>query len=237
MAIFKTLNQLMSGGATGLLDVNIPSFDFVNGYVSKNKVSSIGEAVGSVVDSVQNLMQLTQITWCILANPGAFFGGGVNLLLGGVLGIAGDIANRLAGLIRGQITQALGQITGAVSNLVGSIFSFLNGIVGILDAITDLIKKIEDINASQFEFFIDEEECSYVFAAIAACLLNKLLGPKLTVLENKISKKIIEVGSDLNESIADVVNEPNVVSSYIQREAFFMNKAERQIRGLSNFIP
>jgi hypothetical protein len=233
---YKSLGDIIANSSSRLLDIDVPTFNFTEGFFIKKDVSSVGEAASGVADSVSNLLQATQITWCLLANFSDFIGGGFNLLAGSVLGVAGQIADRLAALVRGQIVQALGQITGSISNLFNSITSYLNAAVGIADALTDIIKQIANIRKRNWKFFIEEEDCAYVFAAMAACLLNKILGPKLTELEQKVSKKIIEVGSDLNDSIADSVKDANVVSSYIERETFYMNKAEKQIRGLSNMV-
>ena len=76
----------------------------------------------------------------------------------------------------------------------------------------------------------------YIFAAIAACMMNKFLGNKLQNLEDKISGEIIKTGDELNSHIADQLSDVNSVSSYLERERFMMEKATKQINGINNMF-
>ena len=75
-----------------------------------------------------------------------------------------------------------------------------------------------------------------MFATLAACMLNKFLGSKLQSLEQKLSGSIIEAGSKLNSKITESLADVNSVSSYIERERFMMEKATKQINGISNML-
>lgn len=83
---------------------------------------------------------------------------------------------------------------------------------------------------------MSDEECEYMFATMAACMLNKFLGPKLKEFENKISGKITEAGDKLNSAISEGLADVNTVSSYLEREQFMMEKATKQLNGINSLI-
>jgi hypothetical protein len=92
------------------------------------------------------------------------------------------------------------------------------------------------IGELDFEAFMSEEDCQYMFASMAACMLNKFLGNKLQSFEQKISGKITEAGSKLNSAIASELTDVNSLSSYLEREKFMMEKAAKQINGIDNLL-
>jgi hypothetical protein len=235
--VTDVLGSIIHGGGKGLLNVKIPSFSLSQGF-NYEGVKSLGGIVGSVVDSAQNLLQGARLAYCagkMLTNPGMMLNV-LSTLGNSVIAAATEMASRLAGLINGQITQALSQISGTIQGLVGNIFGFLGSIIDLYKSIVDLVDAISNIGFGNWGDFMAEEDCEYIFAAMAACMLNKFLGSKLQDLERKISSKIIETGSALNSSIADGLADVNSVSSYIERETFMMEKATKQINGINNLI-
>lgn len=235
--VMDVLGSIIHGGEKGILNVKIPTFSLSQGF-NYEGVKSLGGIVGSVVDSTQNLLQGARLAYCagkMLTNPGMMLNV-LSTLGNSIIAAATEIASRLAGLVNGQITQALSQISGSIQNIVGNIFGFLGSIVDLYKSIVDLVDAISNIGLGNWDDFMAEEDCEYIFAAIAACMLNKLLGSKLQELEQKISSKIIQTGSSLNSVIADSLADVNSVSSYLERETFMMEKATKQINGINNLI-
>lgn len=235
--VMSALGSVIHGGGKGFLNVKLPTFSLSSGF-STAQFTSLGGIVGSVIDSAQSLMQGARLAYCagvMLTNPGMMLGV-LSILGNNVIAAATEMASRLASLVKGQITQALSQISGAIQGLVGNIFGFLGSIVDLYKSIVDLVDAISNIGFGNWGDFMAEEDCEYIFAAIAACMLNKFLGSKLQDLERKISSKIIETGSSLNSAIADGLADVNSVSSYLERETFMMEKATKQINGITNLI-
>lgn len=233
----ELLGSIIHGGGKGLLNVKLPTFSLSQGFAS-SQYTSLGGITNSVVDSAENLLRGAKLLYCLgamIINP-AMMLGMLSVLANSILAAATDMAGRLADLARGQINQALGQICGSINNLVGNIFSFLGSILDLYQAIKDFYDAICDIGLGDWEFFMAEEDCEYIFSAIAACMLNKFLGEKIQALEHKISSKIIETGNDLNSAVADSLADVNTVSSYVERETFLMNKATKQLNGISNIV-
>lgn len=44
------------------------------------------------------------------------------------------------------------------------------------------------------------------------------------------------MGSDINDDIAEVMGDVNIVNSYVERETFMIDKATKQIKGIDNMI-
>lgn len=223
------------GSSKSSMNIKIPSFS-LNGGFKNTGVSSLGEITGSVIQSAQNLMQGARLIYCLgymMVNPEMWLGV-LSIMANNILAVATQMATRLADLIRGQLTQALSQITGAITNLVGNIFSFLSAVVDLIKAIANAVSSLFNMGEIDWSDFMAEEDCEYIFAAMAACMLNKLLGNKLQDLERKISGEIIKTGSELNSAIAENLADVNTVSSYVERQTFLMNKATKQLNGLAN---
>lgn len=169
-------------GDGGFLDIKIPVLDFQKGY-SEVGVSSLGGAASSLINSAQNVMQAAKLGWCMLGGfSGAGFlgawGGMLNIVANSALAVAMSVAGRLANLVKGQITQALSQVLGTTIGTLNSFFGFANSILGLAQSIKDLYNsfgKLGDINLNNF---FKTEDCEYIFAAIASCMLNQLLRKK-----------------------------------------------------------
>lgn len=235
----SALGSIVSGGSSGsgFLNIKIPSFSLNQGFAT-SQFTSIGGIANSLINSAQNLLQAGRMAYCLgvmITNPGMMLNM-LDILGNNLLAAATEMAGRLANLVRGQITQALSQISGSIINLVNNIFGFLSSVLDLYEAISNLLNSLDNIGTGDFGDFMSEEDCEYIFATIAACMLNKLLGSKLQALEQKITDKIINTGTQLNQSIAENLNDVNTVSSYIEREKFLMNKATKQINGINNMI-
>lgn len=236
-SIFSALTRSITGKGSGFMDIKLPGFSIVGGLETR-AMGSLGEIVSSVTSSAQNLLQVSKMAYCagkMLTSPGMLLNT-LDVLAGNLLGAVTDIASRLANIVSGQINQALSQINGAIIGLVNNTLGFLGSIVELADSIKDFFDNLSDVGTGDWEFFLSEEDCEYMFATLAACMLNKFLGSKLQSLEQKLSGSIIEAGSKLNSKIAESLADVNSVSSYIERERFMMEKATKQINGISNML-
>lgn len=236
-SITSSLFRSITGSGSGIFDVKLPGFSITGGFQS-SEVGSLGELVSNVVSSAENLIQAGKLAYCIgkmIMNPGMALGM-LDVLGNNILAAATQIAGRLAYLIKGQITTAVGQIIGSATGIVGAIFGFLGSLADFTKAIKDFIESIFNLGFGDWDEFMSDEDCEYIFATIAACMLNKLLGNKLQELEQKLSSEITEAGDKMNSMIADSLSDVNSVSSYLERERFMMEKATKQINGINNLF-
>jgi hypothetical protein len=235
--MFSSLTKAISGGGKGVFDVKLPSFSISKG-IQVSSVSSLGDLAASVTSSAQNLIQGGKMIYCIgkmIASPGMFLNA-LNILGNNVLAAATAIASRLANQVRGQLNLALSQIAGSITGLVTNVFGFLGSIIDLADSIKNFVKNLLNIGVGDFDEFVSDEECEYMFATMAACMLNKFLGDKLQKFEKEISGKISETGDKLNSAISNNLTDVNSLSSYIEREKFMMEKATKQINGINKLI-
>lgn len=235
--MFSSLTKAISGGGKGVFDVKLPSFSISKG-IQVSSVSSLGDLAASVTSSAQNLIQGGKMIYCIgkmIASPGMFLNA-LNILGNNVLAAATAIASRLANQVRGQLNLALSQITGSITNLITNALGFLGSIIDLADSIKNFVKNLLNLGVGDFDEFVSDEECEYMFATMAACMLNKFLGDKLQKFEKEISGKISEAGDELNSAISDNLADVNSLSSYIEREKFMMEKATKQINGINKMI-
>lgn len=234
---FSALTNLVSGGGKGFFDVKLPGFSLTGGFETCS-IQSIGQAASSVVESAQNLMQVGRMAYCagkMLTNPSMALGV-LNVLGNNLLAAVTDMASRLASLMKGQINQAISQVTGSITGLINNALGFLGSILSFIQALNDFIDNLFSLGLGDWEDFMSDEECEYMFATMAACMLNKFLGPKLKEFENKISGKITEAGDKLNSAISEGLADVNTVSSYLEREQFMMEKATKQLNGINSLI-
>lgn len=221
----------------GFIDVRLPGFSISGGFETSS-MGSLGELATSVVSSAQNLIQVGKMAYCagqMIANPSMMLGV-LDTLAGNALSAATEMAGRLANLVKGQLMQGIGQVVGSVSGLIGSAFGFLGSIFNLVSSIKNFVEGLFNLGESDWDAFMSEEDCEYVFATMAACMMNKFLGSKMRKLEGKISNEIIKSGDKMNSFLADQLGDVNSVSSYLERERFMMEKATKQINGINNLI-
>lgn len=192
----------------------------------------------NVIASSERLTQAAQMGNCLfkaINNPSMFLNS--LSMLGNMMGTAIlQMVNRIMDVAWNQIASALGQVTSAVKNILGAAGSFLQAIADLLDSIIDLLDTIDNLSFNQEFNWLSEEECEYMFAAMAACMLNKLFGSKLKKLEEKITDKIVDTGEKLNSAVSDSLSGVNSMSDHINRQTQKANKMTKQIRGIDAAI-
>lgn len=80
---------------------------------------------------------------------------------------------------------------------------------------------------------LNKNECIELYSSIAACLLNKFLGPFVDKFTEKVVGGINDVGEEFNNMLFEELQDVNTLSSYINQEAFLLEKASLQMRGLT----
>lgn len=230
----SVLTNSLTGGSAGkgLFNLSIPSVTLDNIVsIEKDQVSSLSQLYSSVVESVQNLNQLAHTAYCIgmvITDPSMLLNV-LNQIAGSVAAVAYDMAQRIATLIENQILGAFGQIAGTILHVVSSVLNFLQALLNIYNAIKKIIENLSKMSLDNLDDFMSKEQCEMMLAMMGACLLNKLFGDKLNEFENKVTKAITETGTKINDAISKELTDVNNMASYLDHEAFMMNKATEQL--------
>lgn len=243
----STLNASITGDSTGVTSERFPGVPQPATVDSKesNPIQTLGEIALSVTLSATGLMQAARTAYCAglaLTNPMMLLDT-VGLMAKGASSLVLDMAERMAELIKSQITGALSQINSSFSNLAQNALGFVDGLKKFINSIDNLLSSIKNfvdnvkITANlEYEDFCSKEDCEFMFAMMGACLLSKLMGNKLQELEQKVSSKIMDAGASLNEAVAEGLAGVNNISGYLEREKFMLEKAAVQMDGLQNII-
>ena len=219
------------------LDTKIPSQVYFVGLVGVGVAASYAESLvqkaKTVIASSEKLSRIANMTYCVgraISNPSILLNS-LSMVGNNILAATLQMAERIVSVAYGQIAQALGQFTSLISNLLDSALSFINSMVKVLDAFLSLFNRVDRKQSIDFQANMSDEDCEWMFASMAACMLNKLLGSKLRKLEEKITNKIVDTGEKLNSALADELADVNSMSAHIDRQTMMMKKAEAQVRG------
>lgn len=203
------------GQILGIEDIEINSLSDLAGAVQE---------VGSSVALGYNMATcaLNYNTWTGLLESMAF----------GLSAAALEIGENIMQAINSQIRAAFQQIFGTLLNLVMSILNLISSIMLLWQAIMKL-EEWTDVSLSALKFANNKENCVQMMSSIAACYLNKFLGPILDEFENDVIDSINELGNSLNNKISEELENTQILSDYINRESFLLKKASIQISGLT----
>lgn len=190
-------------------------------------LSGLSSAVGEVASGVTQGLSLA---YCMLSPEG--WAGMLGGIAYGLTDAAFGMLQTIQEAISAQLRAAVQQIIGTLINFVTSIMNLIANICLLFKAIADLSSWF-DLGSKSLKLAIEREECGSMMASIAACILNKYLGEFLDELESDIVDSINEVGNAVNNKIADAMEDVNLMSSYINREAFLIKKAQIQVAGLT----
>lgn len=151
-----------------------------------------------------------------------------------VVNIASALALQIAQAFATQIQIAINQVLGTISGTVTAVMNLITAIAKLADAIAGIPEKFAQLANIHIQWLMDRDDCEMMFAEIAACYMAKLL-QKLKIFDyaNQITNKINQVGSNINQSIADELYDVNVMNNYMERESFLLNKCSRQINAFS----
>lgn len=235
-AASKKLNNGKKGDEPKKTDVKVPEkVTWQEAMLEEGSelAETIMDKAMNVIASSEKLSQMANMAYCVgraITNPTMLLNS-LSMVGNNILAATLQMAERIVNVAYAQICEALGQFTSAITNLLNSALNFINSMIGVLDAILGLFKKIDAREAASHQISMSDEDCEYMFASMAACMLNKLLGSKLRKLEEKITNKITDTGQKLNSAIAEELADVNSMSANIDRQTAMMKKAERQIKG------
>ena len=234
------MSKAITGEVTaGTQQVRFPGVKFnVAEGLSNLDVSTLGTLALNVAQDIANVTQVVRTAYCVgsaITNPTMMLNV-LGDLANTALGVAQDIANRVLSLVKNQITQAMSQINGTITGLLNNVTGFLNAVTGLLDTIKSVTLNLSLLASADFDDWMSQEECEFMFAMMGACLLSKVLGNKLQDFTNEVTSKITNIGTSLNGALSESLGNMNNISGFIEKEKFMMEKANKQIKGVYNLI-
>lgn len=203
------------GEIFGIEDIEINSLSDLAGAVQE---------AGSIVALGYNMAScaMNASTWTGLIESLSF----------GISAAMMDIAQNISSAISAQIRAAFQQIMGTLLNLVMSVMNLFSSIMLLWES----FKKLgdwADVSLKSLNFAKDRQNCVDMMSSIAACYLNKFLGPILDEFESDVIDSINEFGNSLNNKISEELEDTQILTDYINRESFLLKKASIQISGLT----
>lgn len=190
---------------------------------------SISEIKGTLAQTINTAACLKYMLW---DNPAEMLDF-LDQLATGVIGAIGSVVDQIYDAVSYQITAAVSQIAGSILSLVGALQQLVSSVLLLFDVICDTVKSWLDWSNLKMELELQQENCKDMFAAIAACFLNKYLGKYLDDFAEKTVAEINKMGNELNKEIYEGLQDVNTFASFARQEAFLLNKASIQIKGLS----
>lgn len=236
MSIISKLTEKLTGGADGkgsMFNINIPSVSLggIIPVVEGTNGGGLSDLANSVTKTMENLNRLGNMAYCLgemILHPDMMLGV-LDNIASSMLAVATEIAGRLVDCVMGQVLQAFGTVVGSITNLLNSILDFMNAVLKLFATINNLIESLFKDGKKKHRTFLNREDCTYMFANMAKCMLNKLIGDKLQKFEDKAISKITEVGQDINTSLAEGFQDVNDLGNFVSHESFLMNKASNQL--------
>lgn len=219
------------------LRANIPSNTFTKTLgVDGASIESITDLKNTIVDLKAGVASAASLAYCsalLIGDGGKTAMGFLANLATGAMAIITDIYQQVAEAVACQISMAVGQVIGAITNLVSALQNLVASVILLAEGILEMAKSWLDWSKLEWELQIDRENCKDMLSAIAACYLNKLIGPYIEQFTSKLVGKVNELGNNLNEQLFDAFQDTNMLASYAQQQAFLLQKANLQIKGLT----
>lgn len=131
-----------------------------------------------------------------------------------------------------QLRAAFNQIIGSIMNFITSILNLISTILLLWEAIKGLGDWF-NISWNKLKLAFDRENCAELMSTIAACYLNKFLGPLFDKIEGALVGAVNDAGGALNNFLSEQLEDVNTMSEYLDRESFLLKKAAIQINGLT----
>lgn len=235
-SMVKYTNQIVGFTSASSTHANISTNSFmrVMGIEEDLSFGSISDIRESISELNQGIATAATLAYCAYtlatSKQGLDF---LDQMVQGAAGVIADIADQIIDAVAHQVAMAARQIVGTVLNIVDAFQNLISSVMLLADITKDMIKSWTDWSNIRIDLDIDEENCKDIYAAIAGCMLNKLLGPYIEEFTSKIVGKINEVGNNFNDVLYENLQDANVMASFARQESFLLNKASLQIRGLT----
>lgn len=217
--------------------INIPSNNFFKALGIQGDLS-----FNSLTDVMYSLQELKQgaatgynmfVCAYTIGTSWSQFSSFLGQLMDGVVGAMSSCVDQIWDAIACQITGVITQVVNSFLNIIDAFQSLITSVVLLMDSIKNFVLGLGELAHMKWETSLKQEQCRNFFASIAACFLNKYLGPYLDQFTNKAVEEINKVGGDINNLLYEELQDVNVFASYAKKEAFLMKKASLQINGLT----
>ena len=236
MSKLSSLTNKLTGsdnGGKGLFNLSIPgcSLGGLIPVTKETEVHSLGDLLESVTDTIGNLNTIAHMAYCLgeVANEKSMLRI-LDNITNSILAVAYEMAMRIASVMGAQILGMFGTVAGTILNLVNAIFDFLTSVVKLYETLMAIWDNIRHRALGNWDDFMSQSDCEYMFASIAACIINKLFGDKLRKFEMEVTQKITETGQKWNSAIASELADTNNLANFVRHESFMVNKANDQLR-------
>ena len=223
-------NSLLGHGSNGpLYNLGIiPNDSFLKEF---EFLGNINDIANDALNAISGINQVAHMAYCIgeVANKDSLLKI-LDNITNNIAAVALEMAERLASVLQGQIMGMFGTLVGTALNLANSILDFLTSVVKIYQSLMDIWDNIRHRALGNWKNFMATEDCEYMFASIASCMLNKLFGDKLSKFEQKVTRKITETGQKINTALSNELADVNNLGNYIRHESFMLEKANAQLQ-------
>lgn len=201
----------------------------VDDELSFNSLSESIHSIQQIKGAIAQGANMVKCAWAIAKNPTQF----LDQMINGVAGAMGSVIDQIWNAISYQIYGAVNQVVTTFLNVVNAFQSLITSVLLLGDAIKNFFIGLAEFAEMTFKLQLEQKECIDFYASIAACLLNKYLGPYLDEFTQKVTNKIHEYGNDFNALLYDELQDTNILASYAKQQAFLLKKASLQINGLT----
>lgn len=236
--IVSFTSKLVGAVNSNAIGANIPTNTIMQALgieddLSFNSVADTIESLNELKDTAVYGINMARCAIVMATNEKGQTGNFLAAMEQSLVGAIASVVNQIWDAVAIQVSNAVGQIIGTFLNIVKSLQSLLTSVLLLFDSIKNFIVGLADFAKLRFELLLKQEQCASFLSSIAACLLNKYLGPYLDQFTNSVVGKINEFGNNFNEALYEGLQDANVFASYAQQEAFLMKKASLQINGLT----
>lgn len=216
---------------------NIPTNSFMQALgieddLSFGSMSDIVTSIGEIKDAAATVGTMVKCSAVVFSDWNEF-SGLMSQLIDGALGAIGSVVDEIWDAVACQIMGLANQVIGAFLSIVQAFQQLITSVLLLADAIKNFCLGLTDLANFKFELGIKQSQCRNFFASIAACLLDKFLGPYLDEFSEKVTDAINKGGNELNEALYQELQDVRVFSSYAEQQSFLMKKASMQINGLT----
>lgn len=230
-SLSKAINGT-SGNHGGLFNLNIPGVSIKNVTLLESSESrTLGELATNLTKTIGDIAQLAHTAYCALEviNHPQMLLNVLDRIGGQLVAVAMDMASRILNVLEGQIDQFIGHLFGTAINVISSVLSFLNSLLNLAEALINIYNSLKNLANKSFDNFMTQEQCEFMMAQMAMCMLNRMFGDKLKKFEDKITGKIIETGSSINKKLVDELASTNDIANFMKQESFMIDKASNQL--------
>lgn len=234
MGLLKTMEGIVSktNNLVNSFRVKIPlsKAGDILGLEDLRDVESLSDLKDSVSEVVGVAVSTFNLVTCLFSAEG--WSGMISSILFNLSTATMQILQQVFDAIAVQLRAAFNQIISSLMNFITSILNLISTILLLIDAIIGLADWF-NLSWNKFRLAFNRENCAELMSSIAACYLNKFLGPLFDKIEQKLVGAVNDAGAALNNFLSEQLEDVNTMSDYLDRESFLLKKAAIQLNGLT----